>query len=78
MRKPLRPGTLVGRVGARAILGLSKQRIHALEDRLPRPVDVVDDKPIWRRRDLERFAEQHAAATAAALTPRDERADGTY
>lgn len=54
-RKPLAPGTLVLRNGVAELLGISRQRVGVIQEQLPRPVDTPDDRPIWRRRDIERW-----------------------
>lgn len=77
MKKLIRPGSLVSRRGIAEILGVSKQRVFALEagtkkkrpdgtfepvaadKRFPRPLDCIDGNeklPVWRRKDVERYA----------------------
>jgi predicted DNA-binding transcriptional regulator AlpA len=66
MKEPKKPGSLLSRRGIADLLGVSKQRIFALEDgaRFPRPVDCIDGNeklPVWSRREVERFAEKRKA-----------------
>ena len=66
MKRPLRPGTLVNRSELQRMLGVSRQRVNAMSDQLPRPLDVLDDgrTPIWRRADVEKFIADRTAKQA--------------
>lgn len=67
MKKPRRPNTLATRRDVREILGISKQGVHKIEDQLPAPIDVREDGkiPIWRRADIERYAEDRRSPAVA-------------
>jgi hypothetical protein len=50
---------LAGVAEVAAMLGISRQRLHALRDRheFPAPVAVLAAGPVWRKGDLSTFAE---------------------
>jgi hypothetical protein len=56
--KPTKPGTLAGIALAKEILGVPSSTINRWLERseMPQPIDVLSAGPVWRRRDLERFA----------------------
>lgn len=61
-----KPSPYVSRTGVAEILGVSRQRVSALELRpgFPKPAGTVDaaERPIWHRRAIERFAAKRKAA----------------
>jgi hypothetical protein len=50
---------LAGAAEVATMLGISRQRLHALRDRheFPAPVATLAAGPVWRKGDLTRFAE---------------------
>lgn len=59
---------LVGRPGAAAILGVSRQRVQAIENRpgFPKPYDHLEDgRPVWRRKAIERYKTKRATKALA-------------
>ena len=58
------PGSLVSRRGVAELLGVTRQRVNVILDQLPRPLDTPDDKPIWRRRDIEKYAQKRGNGSA--------------
>lgn len=60
---------LVGRPGAALILGVSRQRVTVLETRkgFPKPIDYLfgEDRPVWRRRQIEAYRDKREKAAAA-------------
>jgi hypothetical protein len=58
---------LVGREQVAAILGVSRQRVQAMEaDQLPPPLDVVGNRPIWHRTKIIDWKRKRDEARAAA------------
>lgn len=57
---------LVGRPGAAAILGVSRQRVMVLEERpgFPKPYDYPEGRPVWRRKAIENYKAKRAKAAA--------------
>jgi predicted DNA-binding transcriptional regulator AlpA len=54
-----RPMELVGAVEIAELLGVSRARVHQLASRkeFPKPVATLAMGSIWRKRDIERWAE---------------------
>lgn len=75
MKKPTAPGSLVSRAELQEILGVSRQRVKAMDDQLPAPLDVVENgrRPIWRRSAIEKWKAQRDEARIDRV--RDARAD---
>ncbi len=54
---------LVTASGIAILLGVSRQRVHQIRDRLPRPRDTFNGKPVWRVADIERWAKAEGRET---------------
>jgi len=60
MTYTLRPEDVVGTCEVADVLGVSKQRIHALrkDKRFPEPFKVLASSPLWDKREIDNFLRQ--------------------
>lgn len=76
MKPPTDPETLATRAEIREMLGVSKQRVHALENfpAFPPPLDVLGSGklPIWSRAEIEAYAKDRVTAAGRPPTVKEE------
>lgn len=60
MEYTLSPDDILGTSEVAHVLGVSKQRIHALrkDDRFPKPFKNLASSPLWDKREIDNFLRQ--------------------
>lgn len=60
MEYTLRPDDILGTSEVAQVLGVSKQRIHALrkDQRFPTPFKHIASTPLWDKREIDSFLKQ--------------------
>lgn len=60
MEYTLRPDDIIGTSEVASVLGVSKQRIHALrkDHRFPTPFKTLASTPLWDKREIDSFLKQ--------------------